>query len=567
MRMMRTKMKLLRKKNELQPVTDELKLKKIRMRAKTITGEKIIHASRMESSKVQKTGERVIVGADVEGLYPALEDLEVANICYNAILRSKINFNNIDYRKASIYVAMNISGEETTVHPLGRVLPRRKHKTSSRSWVTGKMKNAENSWNIPEVEWTDLEKRLMMAEMTRMGVIVMMNSHIFRWDGKLYLQRHGGPIGLRATCAVARVTMLFWDEKLACVLKRNHIDLDQGMRYMDDVRLVLDAIHEGWRWTEEGLYYSEGWKIEDEASLESPTQRTGRILKDIMNYVMAFLNLTIEIGDDFEDKKLPTLDLKIWVQPSGRLVFYEHYEKPMKTNLALQKNSALSENVKVSSLSQEVVRVLLNCSEDVDNKTRIGHLEFLSTKLKTSGYNTPYIRKLMYNGIKCYEDKLCKSRLDKNHKNYKPLHLSKEYNASKRRENKLLSKTDWYKSKDKESENDQVHPDNIQGLRRPRKHSKRMDIVKGGDNQTKANKKQSTVMFVPWTIRGRLAARLRQEEDRLADLTGFRIKYTGEGVTQLRRQFSTKFDNGLECVTCDQLDEQKLDYFLQISGV
>ena len=252
MRMMRTKMKLLRKKNELQPVTDELKLKKIRMRAKTITGEKIIHASRMESSKVQKTGERVIVGADVEGLYPALEDLEVANICYNAILRSKINFNNIDYRKASIYVAMNISGEETTVHPLGRVLPRRKHKTSSRSWVTGKMKNAENSWNIPEVEWTDLEKRLMMAEMTRMGVIVMMNSHIFRWDGKLYLQRHGGPIGLRATCAVARVTMLFWDEKLACVLKRNHIDLDQGMRYMDDVRLVLDAIHEGWRWTEDG---------------------------------------------------------------------------------------------------------------------------------------------------------------------------------------------------------------------------------------------------------------------------------------------------------------------------
>lgn len=93
-----------------------------------------------------------------------------------------------------------------------------------------------------------------------------------------------------------------------------------------------------------------------------------------------------------------------------------------------------------------------------------------------------------------------------------------------------------------------------------------MDIVKRGDNQTKANKKQSTVMFVPWTIRGRLAARLRQEEDRLADLTGFRIKYTEEGGTQLWRQFSTKLDIGLECgregcVTCDQLDEQKLDCF------
>ena len=38
--------------------------------------------------------------------------------------------------------------------------------------------------------------------------------------------------------------MLFWDEKLAGVLKVNNIHLDDGMRYMDDVRLVLDALHE-----------------------------------------------------------------------------------------------------------------------------------------------------------------------------------------------------------------------------------------------------------------------------------------------------------------------------------
>ena len=98
---------------------------------------------------------------------------------------------------------------------------------------------------------------------------------------------------------------------------------------MDDVRLVLDALHEGWRWEEGGLYYSDGWKTEDEASGESATQRTGRILKDIMNDIMGFLNLTVEIGDDFEDMKLSTLDLKMWVQPSGKLILYEHYEKPI----------------------------------------------------------------------------------------------------------------------------------------------------------------------------------------------------------------------------------------------
>ena len=84
----------------------------------------------------------------------------------------------------------------------------------------------------------------------------------------MFLQLKGGPIGLRATCAVARVTMLFWDEKLAKKLKDNNIILDDGSRYMDDVRLVMDAIQEGWRWDNGGLYYSEGWKLEDMAENE-----------------------------------------------------------------------------------------------------------------------------------------------------------------------------------------------------------------------------------------------------------------------------------------------------------
>ena len=168
---------------------------------------------------------------------------------------------------------------------------------------------------------------MMLAEMTRIGVIVMMNTHLFRWNGKIFLQRKGGPIGLRSTCAVARVTMLFWDERLADMLKKNNIVLDDGSRYMDDVRLILDSLKEGWRWTEGGLFFSEGWKTEDEQSSESSTQRTGRILKDMMNSVLGFLRLTIEIADDFDDMKLPTLDLKIWIHPTGRIILYERLRR------------------------------------------------------------------------------------------------------------------------------------------------------------------------------------------------------------------------------------------------
>ena len=390
--MIRNKMTISRKKFQFQPVKEDLRLTEVRMRTKTLKGERIIHASRLENKEVQVEDDKVIVGADVEGLYPALKDMEVADICYKAILNSSISSNNINYHRASIYVAMNLTSEEARIHPLGRVLPKRNHETGSRPWVTGDFKKAELAWSIPQVEWTKLEERLMLAEMTRIGVIVMMNSHLFRWDGKIFLQRQGGPIGLRSTCAVARITMMHWDGKLAEFMDVNNIRLEMGARYMDDVRLILDSIHEGWRWDRGGLYFSEGWKLEDEKSGETSTQRTARVPRDMMNDVLKFLNLTIEIGDDFDDGKLPTLDLKIWIQLVGncRIVVFEYYEKPMKTNLVLQSHSAISENTKVSSLSQEVVRLLKNCSEDIDNKYRMGHLEkFCGTKNKKAKCPVP----------------------------------------------------------------------------------------------------------------------------------------------------------------------------------
>ena len=73
-------------------------------------------------------------------------------------------------------------------------------------------------------------------------------------------------------------------------------------------------------------------------------------------------------------------------------------------------------------------------------------------------------------------------------------------------------------------------------------------------------------MFVPWTVGAILVSRLKQDEDRRAELTDFRIKFTEEGGVQLWRHFSTKLDEGLECgrakcTTCSQKDERKLNCF------
>ena len=58
---------------------------------------------------VQDELELIVVGADVEALYPSLTDVEVANLCYQAIMKSRIQFTNINFRKARLYIAINMN--------------------------------------------------------------------------------------------------------------------------------------------------------------------------------------------------------------------------------------------------------------------------------------------------------------------------------------------------------------------------------------------------------------------------------------------------------------------------
>ena len=37
-----------------------------------------------------------MIGSDVEALYPSLEAVEVAEIVYNAVMETKLKFENID---------------------------------------------------------------------------------------------------------------------------------------------------------------------------------------------------------------------------------------------------------------------------------------------------------------------------------------------------------------------------------------------------------------------------------------------------------------------------------------
>ena len=93
-----------------------------------------------------------------------------------------------------------------------------------------------------------MDKKEIVATVVRIAVEFMFRSHIYTFAGKLYRQRAGGPIGLRGTCAVARLVMQLWDKKWMDRLASLEIIIEIAMRYMDDGRCFLFPIKAGWRW-------------------------------------------------------------------------------------------------------------------------------------------------------------------------------------------------------------------------------------------------------------------------------------------------------------------------------
>ena len=94
---------------------------------------------------------------------------------------------------------------------------------------------------------------------------------------------------------------------------------------------------------------------------------------------------------------------KKFVQCNYQQIKYLFYSKPTGSKFTILENSASAYQQKKASLSQEVVRRLLNTSEDTPQKERDDILDEFSTKLKRSGYSKYQQREIIESGIIGYK--------------------------------------------------------------------------------------------------------------------------------------------------------------------
>ena len=163
--------------------------------------------------------------------------------------------------------------------------------------------------------------------------------------------------------------MLWWDEQFMSLVASSNLTTEEKARYMDDIQVWMFCIRLGWRWTEGRLKFSMAWRREEQKREMSGLLKTMEVLSCMMNSVCDWLRFTMECIDDFGGK-LPTLDLSIWVMEDNTVV-YIFYEKQMASSMVIQKRSAMPENMRMSSLNQEVIRRMLNTSERLKDAWRI----------------------------------------------------------------------------------------------------------------------------------------------------------------------------------------------------
>ena len=223
------------------------------------------------------------------------------------------------------------------------------------------------------------------------------------------------------------------------------------MRYMDDGRVFLFPLKAGWRWRQGDLLFCKRWEVED--SQLTPTERTRRVIHGSMVGVESFLRFTMETGEDFNGKWLPTLDTELKVREDNR-VLYRFCEKPVATNMTVQFASAMEENNKMKILANDLTRRLLNMSEDMTVEDKVLVIDNYSTKLATSGYSTTQIRRIIVNGIKAYESKIMNAK----RRAYR-LHRTADESYTTRARKKLTQKTEWYRQRKDKVEKDMVEED------------------------------------------------------------------------------------------------------------
>ena len=139
------------------------------------------------------------------------------------------------------------------------------------------------------------------------------------------------------------------------------------------------------------------------------------------------------------------LDLKVPLNESDEnKIYYTFYEKPTKSPFVVSKSSAMPIAKKIECLGQEVFRRLHNMKRELDVEEKNKVLNDFMVKLKVSGYNEHDRYQILTSGMNAYRRLRTKEEEGK-----RPFYRPRNFEQSKRKEEKENKRKTWYKRNSK----------------------------------------------------------------------------------------------------------------------
>ena len=110
-----------------------------------------------------------------------------------------------------------------------------------------------------------------------------------------------------------------WAAMFLNALEKAGITVKAFMKYVDDINIVTEYVPLGSRWDGDQLTQTEETLLEDRMSGVSREALTMRIVLELANRIIPWLFFTSDLPEDHDNKKIPMLDLQVWLQhdPQG----------------------------------------------------------------------------------------------------------------------------------------------------------------------------------------------------------------------------------------------------------
>ena len=278
----------------------------------------------------------IILSTDVKALYPSLDIDFTADIVSDMFAESSVTIEGIDYEELGLYLSINYTENQLIDKGIQDYCTTRKHTRGQKPKITAN--GAEISrekrfepWNLPKKkvgpEDGEIKKKLI-TEALRIAIKFIMKNHAYTFDNKIYKQENGGAIGVELTGDLAKVFMVWWARQLQQKKEEEDITTYLYKCYVDDINMLVSIPNE--------IYTQE--IIIDERAKKSVQE-----IKRIGDSIHESIILETDCPENHEDRKMPILDLKVWleVRNERKFIMHEYYMKQVSSKAVIDARSTL----------------------------------------------------------------------------------------------------------------------------------------------------------------------------------------------------------------------------------